>query len=88
LEGLARHASIHAAGLVITPQELTELIPLYKTKDGDITTQYDMKYLDRVGVLKIDLLGLRTLTVIQKSVQAVHQQRVLRSISIRYFGRS
>jgi len=75
LEGLARHASIHAAGLVITPQELTELIPLYKTKDGDITTQYDMKYLDRVGVLKIDLLGLRTLTVIQKSVQAVHQQR-------------
>ena len=71
LEGLARHASTHAAGVVITPEELTNYVPLYKTKEGDITTQYDMKSLEDVGLLKMDFLGLRTLTVIQKAVDAV-----------------
>jgi len=71
LEGLARHASTHAAGVVITPEELTNYVPLYKTKEGDITTQYDMKSLEEVGLLKMDFLGLRTLTVIQKTVDAV-----------------
>jgi DNA polymerase III subunit alpha len=71
LEGLARHASTHAAGVVITPEELTNYVPLYRTKDGDITTQYDMKYLESTGLLKMDFLGLRTLTVIQKAVDAI-----------------
>jgi len=71
LEGLARHASTHAAGVLITPEELTNYVPLYKTKEGDITTQYDMKSLEEVGLLKMDFLGLRTLTVIQKAVDAV-----------------
>ena len=72
LEGLARHASTHAAGVVIAPGELPEYVPLYKTKEGDITTQYDMKSLESVGLLKMDFLGLRTLTVIQKTVNAIH----------------
>ncbi len=71
LEGLARHASTHAAGVVITPEELTKYVPLYKTKDGDITTQYEMTMLEEVGLLKMDFLGLRTLTVIRKAVDAV-----------------
>ncbi len=71
LEGLARHASTHAAGVVITPEELTRFVPLYKTKDGDVTTQYDMNYLESVGALKMDFLGLRTLTVIQKAVDSL-----------------
>ena len=73
LEGLARHSSTHAAGVVIAPGELTDYIPLYKTKDGDITTQYEMKVLDDVGMLKMDFLGLRTLTVIQHAVEAIER---------------
>nr|HPI74772.1 DNA polymerase III subunit alpha [bacterium] len=73
LEGLARHASTHAAGVVIAPGELPNYVPLYKTKEGDITTQYDMKSLESAGLLKMDFLGLRTLTVIQKTVDAVRR---------------
>ncbi|HPG38488.1 MAG TPA: DNA polymerase III subunit alpha [bacterium] len=76
LEGLARHASTHAAGVVITPQELTNYVPLYKTKDGDITTQYEMRVLDDVGLLKMDFLGLRTLTVIQKAVDSLKKKNI------------
>ena len=76
LEGLARHASTHAAGVVITPEELTNYVPLYKTKDGDVTTQYDMKSLEKVGVLKMDFLGLRTLTVIQKTVDTLKKRGI------------
>jgi len=71
LEGLARHASTHAAGVVITPDELTNYTPLYKSSQGDITTQYDMKILEEIGVLKMDFLGLRTLTVIDKTVKSL-----------------
>ena len=76
LEGLARHSSTHAAGVVIAPGELTDYIPLYKTKEGDITTQYEMKVLDDVGMLKMDFLGLRTLTVIQRAVKAIEKKGV------------
>ena len=76
LEGLARHASTHAAGVLITPAELTNYVPLYKTKEGDVTTQYDMKSLESVGLLKMDFLGLRTLTVIQKAVDAIRVRGV------------
>jgi DNA polymerase-3 subunit alpha len=76
LEGLARHASTHAAGVVITPEELTNYTPLYKSSDGAVTTQYDMKALEEIGVLKMDFLGLRTLTVIDKTVRAIRERGI------------
>jgi len=76
LEGLARHASIHAAGVVIAPDELTNSVPLFKSTQGDITTQYDMKSLESVGLLKMDFLGLRTLTVIDHAVQLLRKRDV------------
>ena len=76
LEGLARHASTHAAGVVITPEELTNFTPLYKSNTGDVTTQYDMKSLEAVGVLKMDFLGLRTLTVMDKTVRMLHARGI------------
>jgi DNA polymerase-3 subunit alpha len=75
LEGLARHASTHAAGVVISPQPLTELVPVYKTNRDEITTQYDMNALERIGLLKMDFLGLTTLTVLHDAVQMVQQNR-------------
>ncbi|NIR49814.1 DNA polymerase III subunit alpha [candidate division KSB1 bacterium] len=76
LEGLARHASTHAAGVVITPDELTKYTPLYKSTQGDVTTQYDMKCLEDIGVLKMDFLGLRTLTVIDKTVKSLAKKGI------------
>jgi DNA polymerase-3 subunit alpha len=64
LEGLARHASTHAAGVVISPQPLTEMVPLYKSSKDEITTQYAMDDLEKIGLLKMDFLGLTTLTVL------------------------
>src|SRR6267154_131693 len=64
LEGLARHASTHAAGVVISPEPLTNIVPLYKSNRDEITTQYDMKGLEHIGLLKMDFLGLTTLTVL------------------------
>jgi len=71
LEGLARHASTHAAGVVISPEPLRKVVPLYKTSRDEITTQYDMKALERLGLLKMDLLGLTTLTVIHDAAQHI-----------------
>ena len=75
LEGLARHASTHAAGVVISPQPLTELVPVYKTNRDEVTTQYDMNALERIGLLKMDFLGLTTLTVLHDAVKMVRQNR-------------
>jgi DNA polymerase III subunit alpha len=75
LEGMARHASTHAAGVVISPQPLTDLLPLYKTNRDEITTQYDMKGLERLGLLKMDFLGLTTLTVLADTVSLVSRNR-------------
>ncbi len=75
LEGMARHASTHAAGVVISPQPLTDLLPLYKTNRDEITTQYDMKGLERLGLLKMDFLGLTTLTVLSDTVKLVRANR-------------
>jgi DNA polymerase-3 subunit alpha len=75
LEGLARHASTHAAGVVISPRPLTDIVPVYKTNRDEITTQYDMNALERVGLLKMDFLGLTTLTVLHDSVNMVEQNR-------------
>ena len=74
LEGTTRHASIHAAGVVISPQPLTELVPLFKSNTGDVTTQYDMKGVERIGLLKMDFLGLRTLTLIDNCVKMIEAQ--------------
>src|SRR6202158_4305531 len=75
LEGLARHASPHAAGVVISPEPLTNLVPLYKSNRDEITTQYDMKGLEHIGLLKMDFLGLTTLTVLDDAVRMVDQNR-------------
>src|SRR6202171_3612227 len=75
LEGMARHASTHAAGVVISPQPLTEIVPVYKTNRDEITTQYDMSALERLGLLKMDFLGLPTLTVLNDAVRMVKQNR-------------
>jgi DNA polymerase-3 subunit alpha len=75
LEGLARHASTHAAGVVISPRPLTDVVPVYKTNRDEITTQYDMNALERVGLLKMDFLGLTTLTVLQDTVRMVEKNR-------------
>src|SRR5438046_3905617 len=75
LEGLSRHASTHAAGVVISPRPLSEIVPLYKTNRDEITTQYDMNALERIGLLKMDFLGLTTLTVLHDAVRMVAQNR-------------
>lgn len=71
LEGLARNPATHAAGVVIAPQELTEHTPLMRISDGSIITQYDMEDLERIGLLKMDFLGLRNLTVIDHTLKAI-----------------
>ncbi len=78
LEGLARHASTHAAGVVISPEPLTNIVPLYKSNRDEITTQYDMKGLEHIGLLKMDFLGLTTLTVLDDAVRMVEQNRGVR----------
>ena len=75
LEGLTRHASTHAAGITIADQPLTAYAPLFKSQDGQITTGFDMAALERMGLLKIDLLGLRTLTVIQHALALIARRR-------------
>ena len=75
LEGLARHASTHAAGVVISPRPLTDVVPVYKTNRDEITTQYDMNALERIGLLKMDFLGLTTLTVLHDTVRMIAQNR-------------
>ncbi|MCH7803004.1 MAG: DNA polymerase III subunit alpha [Acidobacteria bacterium] len=74
LEGLVRHASTHAAGVVIAPRPLIDLIPLYKSTKDEITTQYSMTDLERLGLLKMDFLALTTLTVIHQTVTQVKDQ--------------
>jgi len=76
LEGLARHSSTHAAGVVIAPGPLTDYVPIYKSTQGDVTTQYDMKSLESIGLLKMDFLGLRTLTVIDHTIKALKTRGV------------
>jgi len=79
LEGLTRHASVHAAGVVITPRPLDELVPLYKVTKGDdeqIMTQWDMNVVESLGLLKMDFLGLRTLTVIDDAVKILRHEGV------------
>jgi DNA polymerase-3 subunit alpha len=74
LEGLARNCSVHAAGVVISPQPLQELVPLYKTNRDEIVTQFDMNGLDKLQLLKMDFLGLTTLTLIQDALRLIQKR--------------
>ncbi|MDP8983392.1 MAG: DNA polymerase III subunit alpha [Acidobacteriota bacterium] len=75
LEGMARNASMHAAGVVISPVPLNELVPLYKTSKDEIVTQYDMVGLEKLALLKMDFLGLTTLDIIQDALALIQQHR-------------
>ena len=71
LEGLTRHASVHAAGVVISPTPLIDIVPLYKAVKGEAVTQYAMDDIEGMGLLKMDFLGLRTLTVLHHAVKMI-----------------
>ncbi|MEE8638704.1 MAG: DNA polymerase III subunit alpha [Candidatus Margulisiibacteriota bacterium] len=75
LEGLARHASVHAAGVVISEKPLTEYVPLQKIDENVIVTQYPMGDLEKIGLLKMDFLGLRNLTMIAHAIQIIKKTR-------------
>ena len=75
LEGLSRHSSTHAAGVVIAPKPLVELVPLQKTNKEEITTQYSMKDLESIGLLKMDFLALTTLTVIDNTLRRIRAEK-------------
>ena len=77
LEGLARHASTHAAGVVISPRPITEFVPLYKSSKDEITTMYPMTDVEKIGLLKMDFLALTTLTVIDDTLKALKQEGVI-----------
>jgi len=77
LEGLTRHASTHAAGVTIADRPLVEYMPLFKSSDGQITSGFDMTALEHLGLLKIDMLGLRTLTVLDEALRWITRQRGL-----------
>jgi DNA polymerase-3 subunit alpha len=74
LEGLPRHASTHAAGVVIADRPLIDYLPLYKGKKGEVVTQFDMKIVEKIGLVKFDFLGLRNLTVIAKTLGLIARQ--------------
>ncbi len=75
LEGLVRGAGVHASAVVIAPRPLTELVPLNRTKNEEIVTAYDMKAVEKMGLLKMDFLGLATLTVITDCLKLIEQTR-------------
>jgi DNA polymerase-3 subunit alpha len=74
LEGLPRHASTHAAGVVISDRPLVDYLPLYRGKKGEVVTQYDMKMVEQIGLVKFDFLGLRNLTVIANTLELIERQ--------------
>src|SRR5207249_1942894 len=75
LEGLCRNASVHAAGVVISPEPLKSLVPLYRTNRDEVVTQYDMNGLEKLSLLKMDFLGLTTLTIIEDALKLIEQHR-------------
>ena len=74
LEGLARNSSVHAAGVVISPEPLKNLVPLYRTNRDEIVTQYDMNGLEKLALLKMDFLGLTTLTLIEDAARNIEKR--------------
>ncbi|PYV49125.1 MAG: DNA polymerase III subunit alpha, partial [Acidobacteria bacterium] len=75
LEGLVRNAGMHAAGVVISPRPLKELVPLYRTKNDEIVTAFDMVAIEKMGLLKMDFLGLTTLTILDDALKLIRQTR-------------
>jgi DNA polymerase-3 subunit alpha len=75
LEGLVRNSGVHAAGVVISPRPLTELVPLHKTKNDEIVTAFDMVAIEKLGLLKMDFLGLTTLTILDDTIKLIAQTR-------------
>jgi DNA polymerase III subunit alpha len=75
LEGLVRNAGVHAAGVVIAPRPLTDLVPLHKTKNDEIVTAFDMVAIEKMGLLKMDFLGLTTLTILTDTLKLIQQTR-------------
>ncbi len=76
LEGLPRHASTHAAGVVISDKPLVEYLPLFKGKKGEVVTQFDMKFVEHIGLVKFDFLGLRNLTIIENCLNLIREQGI------------
>ena len=74
LEGMSRHASTHAAGVVISDKPMTDYLPLYRGKKGEVVTQFDMKKVEKVGLIKFDFLGLRTMTVVEDCLEVIKEQ--------------
>lgn len=74
LEGLSRHASTHAAGVVVSDKPMHEYLPLFKGKKDELVTQFDMKIVEKVGLVKFDFLGLRTITLINKAIKNILHQ--------------
>src|SRR5437660_212469 len=74
LEGLVRNAGMHAAGVVISPRPLNELVPLYRTKNDEIVTAFDMVAIEKMGLLKMDFLGLTTLTILDDTLKLIKQK--------------
>jgi DNA polymerase-3 subunit alpha len=83
LEGLTRHASTHAAGVVISDAPLVEHVPLYKDSKGSIVTQYDMKSVEKIGLIKFDFLGLKTLTLIDRAGKIIRKKSGFEEFDIR-----
>ncbi len=83
LEGLTRHASTHAAGVVISDAPLVEHVPLYQDSKGSIVTQYDMKSIEKIGLIKFDFLGLKTLTLIDRAAKMIREKPGFESFDIR-----
>src|SRR5882762_6052550 len=75
LEGLVRNSGVHAAGVVISPRPLTELVPLHRTKNDEIVTAFDMGAIEKLGLLKMDFLGLTTLTILDDTIKLIVQTR-------------
>ncbi len=76
IEGLHRHASVHAAGVVITPRPLVEYLPLQLSEHDFVTTQYSMKEIEDIGLLKMDILGLKNLTIISETLKTLEKEGV------------
>src|SRR5207248_724346 len=80
LEGLCRNAGCHAAGVIIADQPLENIVPLYRDSDGNILTQFEGPIAEKCGLLKMDFLGLRTLTTLTRSIELEKQTREVRPI--------
>lgn len=75
LEGMCRNTGVHAAGVLISPVPLEEVVPLYKTKNGEVVTAYDMDAIEKMGLLKMDFLGLTTLTILDDCLKLIEQYK-------------